>query len=341
MRGDRTEIEGEAARWVERMSRAAQDSETAAEFDRWIAGDPRHVESYARLAAIWQSPDLDQALREVSTPSRPRNDNDDPRRHGEDGDKPGTRARAERSAYFAPFGLALRPRLLAPLAASLLGLALLVPLALGLLAPETHYTTPRGQDRSVLLTDGTRIRLSGGTRLSVRLTPWSRTVSMERGEAFFDVAHERIRRFSVDTGSASVTVLGTAFDIDLLAGNGREIRVYRGLVSVAADNGEWRLPAGTRLIVAGGQAHSFHDVRESRPDWIDGWYDAQDTPLARLIEHINRTTAQPIQLSDPSLGELRITGRFRTGKPREMLDTLAAIHGLQWQEADGHYSLSR
>lgn len=331
MPGERFEIDSQAALWIERMNHPVHDTAVAAAFDRWIFADPRHVESYARLAALWQSSTLERALGTYA----PRNDNE--AHDAPSGELPAMHDSETRRGLRSW----LRPRRLGGIAAALAALVLGVPLAQGLAAPDNIYISAQGHDRTVMLADGSSIRMNGGSKLSVRLTPWSRKVTMQRGEAFFDIAHERWRGFSVDTGSTRISVLGTAFDVNVLTSGEREIRVYRGLVSVLAGNGEWHLPAGTGLAISGARVRSLEDVEGGAPGWLDGWLDAQDANLSGLIERLNRSADRPTVLADPALGELRITGRFRTDQPREMLDTLAAIHDLQWKMEDGRYILRR
>lgn len=331
---ERAEIDGQAATWIERMNRPLQDSATAAAFDRWIADDPRHVESYARMAALWQSEGLERAL--AASPS--------------DLESRAPRVCASGELSYGPVselphspGLASgsKRRFFGGLAAALVALALSVPLALGLLAPETRYATLRGQDRIVVLADGTTIHLGGDSELTARITPWSRTVRIKRGEAYFDVAHERIRRFTVDTGSALISVLGTAFDVNVMDGGNREVRVYRGLVSVEMGSGEWRLPAGSGLAISGTHVRSLDGVDGQYPGWIDGWIDAQDTALARLVDQLNRTSGKPVVLGDRAMGDLRVTGRFKLEARTEVLDTLAAIYDLTWREEESRIILTR
>ena len=323
MRRDMADLNSQAASWVEKMSSPVLDSKDAAEFDRWIAQDPRHLETYARLVSVWQSDGLAQAL-ESGIPS---NDNDKTA-FGDAGDlAPGAMAVLSRFARLAVIALAL-----------ILPLAIL---AQGALSPTIEYTAPRGENRIVDLADGSRLNLSGGTQLAVRITPWSRRVSIAHGQAYFDVAHERLRGFSVDIGDANVSVLGTAFDINLRDDGEREVRVYRGLVNVEAGNGEWRVPAGTGVAIAGAHVRSLDDVEGARPGWIDGWFDAQDTALDHLVEQVNRSADRPIVLADPALGALRISGRFQLDRPREVLDTLALIYGLRWEDNGKQLLVSR
>lgn len=313
-------IDREAAQWVDRMNRPLHDAEVAAEFDRWIMDDPRHVESYARLQALWQSGNLCTALQAGE---------DEPEEPGVDEDTAATLAR-QAWKQFAGF------------AAAALCLVGLVSLGAQALVSESSYAAVQGTTRAVVLTDGSKVRLSGGTRMSVRMTPWSREVALQNGEAFFDVAHEKLRTFSVNTGSSSVTVLGTAFDIDLVDHETRVVRVYRGLVSVDAGAGrQWRLPAGSAIEVGGGRVRSLGEVRGDHPGWIDGWFDADDTSVQQLVRRINRGSRLPVVLADPGLGDLLVTGRFQTSDAEMVLEAVAAIHDLQWRKEPARYVLSR
>lgn len=314
-------IDREAAQWVDRMNRPLHDAEVAAEFDRWIMQDPRHVESYARFQALWQSGGLQNALDAAAAGELDPAD-------AEDTEVPNWAAQAWRQ--FAGF------------AAVALCFVVLVSFGARALVTEADYAAARGATREVLLPDGSRVRMSGGARMSVRLTPWSREVALQSGEVFFDVAHEKLRTFSVNTGTSSVTVLGTAFDIDMVDRETRVVRVYRGLVSVDAGAGrQWRLPAGNGIEVGGGRVRSLGDVRGDHPGWIDGWFDADDTSVQRLVQRMNRGSDLPVVLDDPALGTLPVTGRFQISQPEMVLEALAAIHDLHWRREKARYVLSR
>lgn len=312
------DIDVQAARWIDRMSRPVQGAEMAAEFDRWILKDPRHIDAYARLSAIWQSDGLDRALAQAGAAPTACNDDDSQSQ---------SRSGWRRMAAMGAVGLCL-------------ALALLV--GPRLVIKETDFATPRGETRLVALADGSKVRMNGATRIAVRITPWSRHVALEQGEAFFDVAHERLRGFSVDTGGTSVSVLGTAFDVDRIDDDTQVVQVYRGLVSVDAGHGRrWRLPAGNGLEVSGDSVRSLHGIKAKRPGWTEGWYEAEGTPVRQLIQSLNRTSPRPIALADPALGELLVSGRFQTNRPAAVLDAVAAIHDLRWKEDGDRYILSR
>ena len=298
-------IDEAAALWVQRMALPVQDSATAAAFDRWILDDPRHVDSYARMAQLWQSNGLRRALAANDSP-----------------DAAGIAPRLPGAAH----RLWRRAALMIPAVAAAVLLLIVAP---PLLRDPLRYAAPAGEMRAVTLPDRSRVRLAPGAQIAVRITPWSRDVTLERGQAFFDIAHERVRGFAVDAGTARVSVLGTAFDIDRLDGEA-VVRVYRGTVSVGAGAGrQWQLSAGSGIALRGGNAVTIDGITGSHPDWADGWFDASNTPIRQLIAHLNRGASVPARLADPMLGELQVTGRFRLSDPEDALAAVAAIHDLK------------
>ena len=73
---------------------------------------------------------------------------------------------------------------------------------------------PRGTSHTVTLEDGTVVYLYPGSelRFPASFGASARTVELT-GEGYFDVARDEARPFSVRAGGASVTVLGTSFNI--------------------------------------------------------------------------------------------------------------------------------
>jgi transmembrane sensor len=317
-------IDCQAAQWVERMNRPVLDSDTAADFDIWILKDPRHVESYARLSALWQSEELDAALSDKTWSLRPSNDDGDAKPRGLRGLRRMSWARV------------------APAAAAICMVAAICVAAPRWLEEQSEFSTGHGQTRTVVLQDGSTIRMDAETRVAARITPWSRDVELVQGEAFFDVAHERLRSFTVETGNARISVLGTAFDVDRIDKDTRVIQVYRGLVSVEAGVGrQWRLPAGSGLELVGERVRSLTRVHGERPGWMEGWLEANEMPVSQLVRKLNRISRRPVELADPALGELLVTGRFPTDDPEAVLEAIAAIHELTWRDAGGRYVLGR
>lgn len=344
----KAEIEQQAAGWVEWIHGPVHDTETAARFDRWIEADPRHVDAFAHMSALWEAGALTRALATCMA----RNDNEgaEPPARSETQDQPESTDREQTPRAARPprpgrlANLTFRPktwaRAVAGLAAALV-LMLAYPALHDRFFEDVDYATRIGQSRLVALQDGTRIRLGGATRLHVRITPWSRQVTMARGLAFFDVAHERTRTFAVSAGETRVQVLGTAFDVELLDDDAQQVRVYRGRVRVGHAGNSWTLPAGSGLFVSGQLAKRLTGIEGQGPDWVQGWFDAQDTPLAQLLERINRTSPVPVRLAHPELGELRISGRLRLSSTQDAIDVICASQGLRHYRKGGAIVLAR
>ena len=78
--------------------------------------------------------------------------------------------------------------------------------------PQT-FTAPYGERLAVTLPDGSSVTLNSGSSLAYRrpFLGWNRAVKLH-GEAFFDVI-EASHTFTVTTFNASVSVLGTSFNV--------------------------------------------------------------------------------------------------------------------------------
>lgn len=80
--------------------------------------------------------------------------------------------------------------------------------------PCNTLTTPRGREYLLTLSDGTRVWLNTESQLRypVQFTGERRTVYLV-GEAYFDVHPDASHPFTVISGPAEVTVLGTSFNL--------------------------------------------------------------------------------------------------------------------------------
>lgn len=211
----------------------------------------------------------------------------------------------------------------------------------------TAFATGKGQHLSVALADGTRVVLDGDTRLEVRLGTGRREVALKQGEAFFDVAHDETRPFTVKTAEGSARVLGTAFDLELSKerGPGRvELSVHRGRVRLAPPGLIRRtaaLTAGQRAFATEGRLSRVKAFDPAADDWRSGWLETDGVTLARLVERLNRASATPIVVEGEDLGRQRVAGRFRLDEPDVLVRNLALVHGFKVREGEGGLVLSR
>ncbi|MEE8295982.1 MAG: FecR domain-containing protein [Sphingomonadales bacterium] len=212
------------------------------------------------------------------------------------------------------------------------------------------YATEIGEQETVTLADGSLVTLNTNTELRVDYTEGYRHLILSRGEAYFDVAKDQSRPFTVEAGSQSVTALGTQFNI--LRDNGQiTVAVIEGVVAVhdngdldaaievingqavprrildEKENGQFRLEAGgvgtfsktARVITAPEVA----DITKFY-SWRDGVLRFEDETLEFVINNINRYTSRQIILNGADARNMRISGVFLTNDIEGVLKGLEA-----------------
>ncbi|MDG3441090.1 FecR family protein [Nitrospirillum amazonense] len=298
----------EAARWALRRADAPLTPEEEAAFQAWLAADPGHRDSYQVLHATLEDPALTEAMAGLDAARRaarqPKSSDD------------------RRVRRLLP-GLALA-------ACAALALVVVWPNIDRYMATPLRYETAGGQGRTVTLSDGTALNLNGDTVVEARLGHGHRWLTLSRGEAYFDVAHDSDRPFEIEAGGrAAITVLGTAFDVDLTR-DVVELSVYRGRVRfTAAGAGTGReLTAGQRAAVHNGQLQALADFNPAAEDWRQGWLETEGITLGRLAERLSRRSPLPIVLTDSRLATRQVSGRFRLDDPARLLGTLGRVHGF-------------
>ncbi|MGH6617723.1 FecR family protein [Sphingomonas sp.] len=193
-----------------------------------------------------------------------------------------------------------------------------------------HYETQRGQQRDVTLADGSTLHLNGATSLDVTLDQRQRLVALNRGEAYFDIAHENVRPFVVHAGSSATRVLGTAFDLDVTRGEVK-LSVYRGRVRFGgAAMGAYSLdvPAGWRSRFTNGKARAPTRFDATQQDWRQDWVDTDDMRLGDLVDALNRRDGPLVMDPPPALAGIALTGRFKLDDSRQLLGALGAAYGF-------------
>lgn len=312
-----TAVEKEAAFWFARLRSDELGEEDRVRFSRWLAADTAHVSAYADYQGLWS--DLDEvaatgpilamrreALKATRRPSRAR-----PR--------------------WVPMG-AIAAGVAAVLVGGwiLLQSPALVPQAASSSAPAT-YRTEVGERSSITLADGSVVQLNTDSVLEVNYIGERRDLRLLRGQALFEVAHDRNRPFVVEAGGQTITALGTAFDVRVGAGETR-VTLVEGRIEVKRVNGTTLFPVApeVRKLTAGEQLVAIEErpfvVRmadlEKAVSWREGRVVFSDEPLAEVIEEINRYSTRKVVLGDGDLGEMKVSGVFRPGSAERFVAAL-------------------
>jgi len=305
----RAEIEEQAAVWTWRLDAGALSDADSQAYEAWLRQDPRHRRAMEELSKVWQALD---GLAEAKRGEKIATFTDVQRRD--------VRSTRQRWWYAA--------------AASIL---LVIGAVLWLRQGSEIQTlsTAVGQQRNVTLADGSIVSLNTNTILETDLGRHLRQIYLRKGEAHFQVAHDRSRPFLVHAGDAVVRAVGTEFEVRLHNDQHVDVVVNEGRVEVrdAAPGGGGVVLPTVRALSAGqalSTASADYAVKPVTPAqlsselaWREGAIVFDGEPLSEAIAEIERYTDARIIVTDARTAALPVGGRFRTD------DLSGFIDGLQ------------
>lgn len=264
-------------------------------FESWLAGPPSNRREYEQLEAMWK--EFDQLQPHFAPVSR----------------------HPSQTPFF-------RPALLAT-AAVLLAVGGVVWHRMHDATSVTTYHTAKGEQRTIVLPDASKIAMNTDTRLTVTVSAEARRLVLENGEILIDVAHDETRPFEVLAGDGIIRDIGTRFDVSREQGR-FSVAVFDGEVQVTLAN-----QANSNLasvILSQGQQVSYAESQglsttgRAEEETIAAWRDAKlvfdHTPLSEAVHQINRYRPGKVVIRAPELGKLEVSGIFKT----DNLDALLA-----------------
>jgi transmembrane sensor len=190
------------------------------------------------------------------------------------------------------------------------------------------YRTGVGERRVVALADGSRITLDAESAVDVELSGQARRITLRKGEALFDVAHDPARPFQVRAGEVQATALGTVYAVRR-EGEAVEVVVKRGRVAVTDALDRVELSAGEaigRKADGLGARHRL-DV-DSALAWQEGRLVFEQAPLAQVLKALERYRPGWLLIGDEQLRGLKVSGTFQLDRLDEGLATLEQAFGL-------------
>ena len=317
--------EAAASRWFARKRSGEMTARETAELETWLAADPEHRALFDQAEYWWGAasalrgdPEILKLREEVA--GRPR-------------------------ALRPPPRLVVGGAMAASLAAAVFGGwqamdAGLIPTPAALLKGEQTFRTDVGQTATVRLRDGSVVTLDTDTVLRARETPQRRQIWLSRGQAFFKVAHDRSRPFTVMAGDKVVTAVGTAFSVRVQK-HAVEVTLVEGKVRVqeaspppiiAATRAPVRvatteMTAGSKLVAVEDKGWVLKPVDTAKAEsWLEGQLIFEDRPLGEVAAELNRYSDRKIVIDDPSVAATPITGAFATGDVGAFVSAVRSYH---------------
>ncbi|MGN6376128.1 MAG: FecR family protein [Sphingomonas sp.] len=303
--------DAEAAAWIARLQSPRRDSATEAALQSWLGDSAARRDAFERATEIWAM--IPGATGHRAGPS------------DEDASAPA------RGASLSSYPVALRAL---ALAASLL--VMVCSLAWWAAHRPTSYVTARGEQEVATLTDGSRIALDTDTRLAVDYRRDIRRITLDHGEAMFDVAHNTKRPFIVFAGDKRVRAVGTSFIVRRIDGN-VEVTLLRGKVEVTQVARGRTATDGTKptVLVPGERLIADKDapaaIDTPAIDTVTAWRRGQivfdETPLSGAIAQLERYGGPQVTVPDPRLAAVPVSGVFSTNDTAEFAAAVARLHG--------------
>lgn len=212
------------------------------------------------------------------------------------------------------------------------------------------YRTAVGERTSVKLPDGSVAILNTDSVVKVAYTGRERGVRLVRGQALFQVAHNKRAPFQVYAGDRRITAVGTTFDVrldrqkvkvTLVDGVVRVARVARTVSPSAPPAQQVTMSAGELLEAGPTAAMTVRpaDVA-AQTSWQSGQLVFKSATLAEAVAEVNRYTDRPLAIADPAIAGYRVTGVFRTADPARFAAAVTEVLPVEVQaEKDGSLTL--
>lgn len=183
----------------------------------------------------------------------------------------------------------------------------------------TEYRTAKGEQRTVILSDGSMVTMNTETVVDAEFSFFKRAVVLREGEALFAVSHEGRRPFEVKAGSRVVRDVGTQFVVRRQDEN-VNVTVVEGAVEVQrfvqpAPTQSWQLIKAGEQVSYGltGELSSVSRVSlTATTAWLEGKVMFEDRPLTEVIQEVGRYQTGEIRILDPRIGALKVSGVFGT-----------------------------
>lgn len=310
----------QAAAWRVRL--AENDLEGCPELSAWLAQDARHVEAWNLIQHDWalfgehaSSPELLELRSQALAHAH------------EAGQGRWTRSRK--------FVLTRRLGIAAAIAAIAVG-----GMLLWVKQPEV-YTTRAGERRVVTLADNSQVALDSRSEVRVQYSAHARELTLVRGQARFDVAHDVERPFSVTADNHRVLATGTSFNVDLF-GPSLLVTLIEGRVVVSSTTPQVdlaqlnltkvdtpipriTLDVGEQVVFTPKAAPSVARVNIGQATaWENGEIMSDNDALATVVGRMNRYAQHTLIIDDPETAELRVSGVFHTDDIEGFISTIEA-----------------
>ena len=166
-------------------------------------------------------------------------------------------------------------------------------------------TTLPGVSREIVLVDGSKVSLNGGSTLRI---VDDRSLVLVDGEAYLEVVHHAADPFRLQAGGRIIEDVGTSFDVSV-APQVTRVAVHEGAVAIDPQLGNVRLTAGQEARIGADGDILRRTVAQDRGigGWREGRLVYQEASWTEVVNDLNRSLGVRVSLA-PGLAARRFTG---------------------------------
>ena len=289
------EVMAEAAAWMARLRADDRTDANIRDFQTWFAADTAHFLAFERVTAVWEA----------------------------------AGAARGRKPMIAKEGPSLQRR------GVLAGLGALI-VAGGSAgywksAEAKVYQTDIGEQKHVVLDDGTHLFLDTDTCCAVHFSDNVRNVELRYGRANFHTAPDGARIFSVQAAQKTIRTMQSHFDVRSdRDSNKLSVVVIQGRTFVdalgAAQGTTRELDAGQQLVAAASlpPVITRADLAQLLA-WQRGQAIFDNTRLATALYEMNRYSSRKLAITDAAIADLRISGVYNFGDNNAFAGAVAKL----------------
>lgn len=206
-------------------------------------------------------------------------------------------------------------------------------------SPQRDFVvfTQKGQKSQVLLPDGTKVWLNGGSKLTYSndFNEDNRRVQLS-GEGFFQVKKDQEHLFSVETGEVSVEVHGTEFNVEAYKEDQNiKVSLLNGKVALINEHSKLKmldmLP-GAQVAVSKKtlQWNRYNWDVETETLWVKNMLRFENARAEEVFTKLQRWYGLNIHVENPDQS-IRYGFTLKSESIREMLDLINKITPITYK----------
>jgi transmembrane sensor len=299
------EIKAEAAAWIARLHADDRDEHDEAAFKLWLGQSPDHASAFEAVTAVW---DLADGISVADLPAK------EPAKFKRRSLLAGVATLAAAGAVFAVWDAAF----------------------------AGVYETDVGEQKHVVLSDGTQVFLDTNTKIRERFSRAVRNVELERGRADFRVKPDLNRPFVVEAAQQKIVAPATTFDVRRDDEKVSVVLLDGQATVVLGRHKRIALSKGERLVATAAAPPNIDKPNlASLTAWQTGQAIFDSETLGQACAEMNRYTSEQIVLNDPAVSKFRLSGVYRVGDNEAFARSVSRLLPVAIEHYPDHIELVR